>query len=178
MPNWCECDLFVEGPKAKVQEFLDLVKSDESPFDFDRVVPYPEHLRELDRLAEEWHRKNPPPWGEEVWASRPKDGYNQGGYEWCWKNWGTKWNAKDVEVGDAETWRAGGGAEHARVEVNFATAWSPPKPVIERASARFPELTFDLRYFERGQGFNGKFVCEKGAVEADECGDYFGNRGG
>ena len=23
----------------------------------------------------------------------PKDGYNQGGYQWCCDNWGTKWGS-------------------------------------------------------------------------------------
>ena len=64
------------------------------------------------------------------------------------------------------------------VELNFDTAWSPPKPIIERVSEHFPELTFDLRYFECGMGFNGQLVCERGEVLGDEVGPYFGMRGG
>lgn len=154
------------------------MKSDKGPFDFNRIVPYPEHFRELDRIASEWHEQNPRPWSPELQASRPKDGYNQGGYEWCLENWGTKWNASCVSLGDLETWRAGDGTERAVVEVHFSTAWSPPKPIIERASILFPELTFDLRYFERGQGFNGRFACESGEVATDKSGPYFGARGG
>jgi len=49
MPNWCECDLYVEGASAKIDEFLQLVKSEESDFDFDRLIPYPEHFKKLYR---------------------------------------------------------------------------------------------------------------------------------
>src|SRR3954471_12802801 len=48
MPNWCECDLYITGPKEELEKFLETVKSEESVFDFNRVIPYPEHFRELD----------------------------------------------------------------------------------------------------------------------------------
>jgi hypothetical protein len=178
MPNWCECDLLIDGPKAKVDEFLACMRSEESVFDFNRLIPYPDNFQELDRIAKEWDRQHAPPWSPEVFKSRPMDGYNQGGHEWCLKNWGTKWPAREARVSDASEWRAEDGTEHARVELNFETPWSPPKPVIERAARLFPELRFDLRYFDGGAMFNGMLVCEKGEVVADRSGDYFGNRGG
>lgn len=43
----------------------------------------------------------------------------------------------------------------------------------------FPELTFDLRYFESGMGFNGRYACrDGGAVFYDEQAAYYGTRGG
>jgi hypothetical protein len=169
MPNWCECNLYIEGPSAKIDQFLQLVKSEERDFDFNRLVPYPEHFKKQDDLAAEWHRLHPTPQTEEIWKERPKNGYSQGGYQWCIEHWGTKWNAKGVQITRCQP-------EH--VEINFDTAWSPPLPVIEQACKLFPELRFDLRYFECGDGFNGMFTCENGEVATDESGDYFGNRGG
>jgi hypothetical protein len=169
MPNWCECDLFIEGPSAKIDEFLRLVKTEQSEFDFDRLIPYPEHFKKQDDLAAEWDRLHPPPRTGEIWKERPKDGYNQGGYEWCIESWGTKWNASRIQIDRNHP-------EH--VEINFDTAWSPPLPVIERACKLFSELRFDLRYFECGDGFNGMFACEHGEVVTHISGEYFGNRGG
>lgn len=174
MPNWCECDLYITGPKEEVEKFLETVKSEDSVFDFNRVVPYPEHFRELDGPFREWMKKPP----EERTDLPPPDGFNQGGYEWCLLNWGTKWNASRARLyARTGAWEIDGRAMLG-VELNFDTAWSPPKPLIERASEQFPGLVFDLRYFECGMGFNGQLVCERGEVLGDEVGPYFGMRGG
>lgn len=181
MPNWCECDLKVQGTKKNVEEFLRLVKSDESDFDFDRLIPYPENFKELDRIAAEWDKVHLLPRSEELWKTRPKDGYNQGGYEWCIKNWGTKWNAEDVQIEEIISWYWSAlpdGTPLVSVEIHFSTAWSPPLPVIERASELFEELCFELRHFECGCAFNGLLRCEHGEITADKSGDYYGNRGG
>jgi len=174
MPNWCECDLSVEGPANKVEEFLSFAHGHERVLDFNRFLPYPEHFQELDRKVAEWDAEHP---GES--EGRPTDGYNQGGYEWCLANWGSKWNASNPELNEEEelSWTEGGVTLRS-VEINFNTAWSPPKPVVQRAAELFPELRIELRYFERGDGFNGLLRYANGVVLADLDGDYFGDRGG
>lgn len=173
MPNWCECDLSISGPNEELEKFLETVKSEESLFDFNRLIPYPEHFKELDGPFDEWTKKPP----AERTAFPPPDGYNQGGYEWCLSNWGTKWNAKSVELDEGCTWEKNG-TKMLSVQLTFETAWCAPAPVIKRASEKFPELLFELRYFEARMQFNGIFVCKHGEVERDECGPYFGSRGG
>jgi hypothetical protein len=42
----------------------------------------------------------------------------------------------------------------------------------------FPDLVFDLRYFEGGMQFNGIYRIENGQVADERSGDYFGDRGG
>lgn len=146
MPNWTECDLYIEGRKERVEQFLAFAKGEDSPFDFNRFIPYPERFARLDRAAEAWEKLPP-----ETRGRRPRDGYNPRGYQWCVLNWGTKWNACRVRVGAPECW-----GDDASVEINFETAWSPPKPVIERAATLFPDLSFDLRYFESGMRIHGQ----------------------
>jgi hypothetical protein len=172
MPNYCECDLYVSGPKTRLEEFFREVAGEESPFDFNRLIPYPERFRERDRLAEEWWKKAP----EERTDSCPKDGFNQGGYEWRVEHWGTKWNACGVRL-DRDECPQDGAADDC-FTFSFSTPWSPPTPVIEHAAARFPELSFDLFYFESGAGFRGKFTCRDGRVMCDEMRPYSGSRGG
>ena len=172
MPNWCDCDLYVSGPKDRLEKFLRGVAGEESSFDFDRLIPYPEEFRELDRLAEEWGKKAP----EERTEPCPNDGYNQGGYEWCVEHWGTKWNAFGVRI-DLEKAMQGGEVDDC-VKFSFSTPWSPPTPVIEHASEQFPELSFDLHYFECGAGFRGKFACREGRVTCDARRPDAGTRGG
>jgi Ferredoxin-like domain in Api92-like protein len=173
MPNYCENDLTVRGPKEVMEEFLKFAAGG-SPFDFNRFLPYPEEFRRLDEIAKAWDREHEG--GPDYdWFGRPKDGFNSGGYEWRVKHWGTKWPACRVKVEGPVT----GYAEKAvTVFFHFDTAWSPPKPVIEKAAELYPALQFELRYFERGAQFNGFFYCSDGEVETDEWGPYFGDRGG
>lgn len=171
MPNWCECDLDVEGRRGDVTGFLEFLGEG---FDFNRFVPYPKRFAAPDEEARQWVEANG--LNARNWHERPKDGFNQGGYEWCIEHWGTKWNACDVSMPELPA--DGNGVDFLEVEITFRTAWSPPLPVILAASKRFPELVFVLKYFERGVGFNGRFHCEAGQVVSDESGDYFGDRGG
>jgi hypothetical protein len=173
MPNWCENDLRVEGPRADLERLLEEAKG-ESPFDFNRFIPYPEEFRRLDEVRDAWEREHGGHPGVD-WASRPADGFNAGGCEWCVSNWGTKWPAHRVELGTLEL---GGGEDAAEVVFHFDTAWSPPLPLVRRASELFPTLTFELRYFESLGCFNGMLCCSQGEVSFDESGPYFGDRGG
>ena len=173
MPNWCENDLTVRGPKEVMEEFLKFAAG-ESPFDFNRFLPYPEEFRRLDDIAEAWQKEHAgrPDYD---WRARPKDGFNSGGYEWRVEHWGTKWPACRVEVEGPVT---GYDEKTLQVVFHFDTAWSPPKAVIEKAAELYPALRFELRYFECGCQFNGLFCGSGGEIEYDESGPYFGDRGG
>lgn len=149
MPNWCQCDLTVSGPVRTVIDLLRYARGEHGWFDFGRFVPEPDA------------------------PTRPEPGRPAADLDWRVANWGTKWNARNTRHG-----RVTGQGEAAAVLVQFATAWTPPKPVIRRAVELFPVLTFDLRYFETGCCFCGRFCCARGGVIADETGDYTGPRGG
>jgi hypothetical protein len=110
------------------------------------------------------------------------DGYNSGGFLWCITNWGTKWGAYNVE-------RRG---YNGRVMITFQTAWCPPNDVIfSELHKRFPLVTLDLEYYERGCGFCGgaSWNCEEdhyddtpwqAGVKVEEWHntEYRGKRGG
>ena len=130
MPNWCDCDLTIEGPKERLEGFLGEVESEESLFDFVRIVPYPETFRELDRLAAEWLSKPP----EERTDPPPKDGFNKGGYYWCVEHWGTKWPASGVGL-DRDVWPENSESSGS-VSFHFSTAWSPPSPRFRCSTTR------------------------------------------
>ena len=101
MPNWCENKLVIAGPENDIVAMLEAFRGQDSAdeetclFDFNKIVPYPKHLAELDERALEQRReleRLPKAQQAEYIAKHgwPKDGYSQGGYEWCIKNWGTK----------------------------------------------------------------------------------------
>lgn len=64
MPNWCLNTVSVRGRKTDVDEFRKFVASDESAFDFEKMMPTPSET--MANGSEEW---------------------------WYWRNtnWGTKW---------------------------------------------------------------------------------------
>lgn len=177
MPNWCSCDLYVNGDADKVAEFIEFAKSKTEEgmiLDMDRFIPYPDNFKEMDRISEEWDKAHGGLTGKDNdWSKRPTDGFNAGGYDWCVDNWGTKWNFGEVELVNDDEYNG-----KRSLKYTFETAWSPPTPVILAMGEKFPELEFDLRYFESGSEFNGIYVVKNGEVSDDRTADYFGDRGG
>ena len=179
MPNWCENKLVIAGPENDIVAMLEAFGGQDSDeetclFDFNKIVPYPKHLAELDERALEQRReleRLPKAQQAEYIAKHgwPKDGYSQGGYEWCIKNWGTKWPAERARI---KTRKRG------RLSVIFETAWSPPIPIIAAASIKFPMLQFDLRYCDPDMELKGQFSVKNGLVLKSIGATHSGNRGG
>lgn len=186
MPNHCENDLYIDGPKEKVDALFKLMglDKDKPEFDCNAVIPYPEKFRDMDAEARvfSW---NSPLSKEEQEAARAaymkkwgttSDGYNSGGYEWCINNWGTKWGAYDVWVYTHEL---------RGLCVTFYSAWSPPSPVIEKLVDMFPELRIEHEYFECGAGYCGGLIAYPHDEDYPDDsrvntwqGTYSGSRGG
>lgn len=78
-------------------------------------------------------------------------------YRWCINNWGTKWNACDIESDGNGTFE-------------FETAWSFPYPVIEKLSSMYPELEIEFMYADEDCGCNTGCGKLKGGDEID--GEY------
>ena len=133
MPNYCQNILIVNGSQELIEGLMRHITGDEGNFDFNTIIPYPEHFRKMDEACREADRSG-------TRNHNIKDGYNSGGYEWCKEKWGTKWNA-----GTAEVFKS-----HAGTMFVFKTAWSPPIPVVEELARRFPALSIELLYFEKG----------------------------
>ena len=64
-------------------------------------------------------------------------------YSWCCENWGTKWDACDVEVEEEED----------VVHIFFTTAWDYPQPIFDKLIEMFPDETFSGRCEEEGHNF-------------------------
>jgi hypothetical protein len=125
MPNEVECTLMITGDPDDVRNCLASIGSpgsesdDARLFDFDRVVPLPRTYRARADVLSDTDEVPP-----QVVVSA----------------WGTKWNAYGVTIDD----RPDGG----RARIRFRTAWAPPRPVIATLAERFPNLGFDLTYFD------------------------------
>ncbi len=67
-------------------------------------------------------------------------------YEWCIRNWGTKWNACGYDDGTDYGTNC--------KALCFKTAWNAPIPVIEELARRFPEVDFTHRWADEDIGQN------------------------
>jgi len=198
MPNWCECELTVKGSKVELKKYIKQAKGPNGVLDFNKFIPYPEKFEELDEsINQRWKEREknlrrleaeykaelekypvslPSEELKKLRNELPNDGYNQGGYEWCIAQWGTKWNASDpllVKRLDADREE-----KDDIILYDFSTAWSPPMPVVKKMSELFPELLFTLKCWEGGGGYRGLLRVKNNKVLAACTYDYCGNRGG
>ena len=72
-------------------------------------------------------------------------------YEWCNKNWGTKWDTYDgCSNGDS---------------CCFQTAWSTPFPVMVALSKMLPDCEIEVEYADEDYGYNcGRYTLKNGEV--------------
>lgn len=82
-------------------------------------------------------------------------------YDWNCENWGTKWDASDVNIQDH-------GEDHK--QITFSTPWSPPLPVLVTLSEQYPNLHIELEW-EEEQGYGGTFVFTNGEATETEAYD-------
>lgn len=181
MPNHCENDLYVTGPVGEVNALLCLIGADKDPPEFNcgAVIPYPEEFAVKDRDRKELSNDE----FKAKHGEKAVDGFNDGGYEWCCENWGTKWGAYEVTTRKTH--------HGSTIILTFKSAWSPPSPVIVALHKKFPACALRLEYFEMGAAYCGGFSC---IPEEDYCGgltpwapgkktdewsgEYRGHRGG
>ena len=158
MPNHVRHRIVCTGTSSDVAAFKNLMVVpgelpwDNSNFDFNRIIPRPEIL---DRVVAPVRK------GDNGRTMLYEDAVNLIGptreateeeqkeldalpypdwYTWSVEKWGTKWNSYDFgEVSD-----------RARYEFVFDTAWSPPVPVFDELSEKFPQLSFDVAWFDEG----------------------------
>lgn len=169
MPNWCESDLYIKGDKGEIIRFKEFARDGSNLLSCDKFIPYPQPYKEMDAQKRKMDELAFEDKIDKIEAQEFKDGFNNGGYEWCITNWGTKWDFVDPRIVEE-------GANN--IKYSTSTAWSPALPVIKKMSNFFLSLLFTLKYFERGQAFQGIFVCKKGIVKKNWTGSYKGLRGG
>ena len=204
MPNWCECELGVSGPKIDLTRFLAQARQGDRPLSFQPFVPRPP---ELDIASDgfgsigydAWYGDAEKilsyPWVvqagvkdvEELrqFLEQKDPAYHQQADTYAhniakygaptWYEWNVKhWGTKWEPEENIQV--TNDSPSHARFL--FSTAWSPPLPVIRAMAAAFPTLAFSLNYWEGGCGFQGTLHAEFGEILEDNSYPYHGSRGG
>lgn len=105
-----------------------------------------EHYRKMEKMKEEnpeWFKKHIEA-GKQYLRNTAEYGCKTW-YEWCRNNWGTKWNAYNIQM-------------VAPNVIEFQTAWNGVPDLMAKLSDKFPEVEFDYIYADENCGFNtGRF---------------------
>ena len=134
MPNHVSNEIRVVcNDEQTYDEFKKLVTGEDREFDFDRIIPQPDDINpDLDHNKKDF--------GHGLTTSTT-DWYN-----WRLSNWGTKWNAYEIEVDWDEEYKE-------CIEINFQTAWSPPEPIYFKLDEIFGER-ISVNWFCRDESDN------------------------
>jgi hypothetical protein len=147
MPNWCSNNLFITGPKKLIQELFE--KNEAS---LQKLIPCPQELMDIPSPApKEFIELNTKKYGESDW------------YNWCVKNWGTKWDPGPFSGYTSKSEKRG----HLSFECSFDSAWAPPCAAFEKLSEKYPQLEIKLEYFESGCRFFGAAIGSNGSWSDD-----------
>jgi hypothetical protein len=161
MPNWITNILTINADEKMVQKILSEIKSEESEFDFNKIVPQPRELDDTTApasiVSDEDYEKSP---SKGITQTMSEDfirkyGFNNW-YDWRYENWGTKWNADEVIINDNE--------------ITFNTAWCNPMALLVALSRKYPNIQFNIIFADEDFGHNvGTYILKDG--EEIDC--YF-----
>lgn len=186
MPNWCEHDITVSGPKADMGRFMDIINGATGPEGVSLLsvfLPRPEALEntvspermphrdeEIEQAqAEEAARMRA---ANSAWETRRDELIEAHGssnwYDWSIQTWGVKWPDRSRVV------RCG----PRSVTLSGQCPWGPPIEGISGISKMFPRLRFTIEWFEGGMQFAGKASYLDGAELSMTQRPYRGWRGG
>ena len=129
MPNWCYNRVEIYGEGA--EKIADKISSEETSFDFAKIIPEPDY----DKIeVEPTFEKEDSDFRMPMW------------WDWRVQNWGTKWNSSECEVTIMDD---------AQVEFTFNTAWGPPEPIIHKLRELYPDVSITAFYDEPGMELAG-----------------------
>ena len=116
---------------------------------------YAANLRQCKGLYRKKRMADPEAWslGEKAYGNIQRFG-SPTWYEWCNRNWGTKWNAYGFPP-----------LEQNSDTMEFYTAWASVPKIISVLSRKYPEQTITYRWADEDIGHNvGEFTIKDGAV--------------
>lgn len=83
-------------------------------------------------------------------------------YDWDIENWGTKWDAYEVDYNVTEN----------TINLNFQTAWNTPYPIFEELSRMFPNISIHVDFADEDLGNNcGEYEFKGGESTKFDEGD-------
>ena len=148
MPNWCNNRVTVFSDDTEsVKKIKEIFESKDSVFG--KIIQEPDWKRlpnekgEFPKVKQHFGKD-----GQLMFETHEfPDGKNDDRwYHWNISNWGTKWDACNVEIDYCDD---------SQIEMRFDTAWSPPEPICKRLREMFEDIHISWFYDEPGMEFAG-----------------------
>ena len=148
MPNWCNNRVTVFSDDTEsVKKIKEIFESKDSVFG--KIIEEPDWKRlpnekgEFPKVKQHFGKD-----GQLMFETHEfPDGKNDDRwYHWNISNWGTKWDACNVEIDYYDD---------SQIEMRFDTAWSPPEPICKRLREMFEDIHISWFYDEPGMEFAG-----------------------
>ena len=185
MPNHCSNQVTLRSSSVDILNIMEFLANEDTLLDFNQLVPMPEELNDVQYLdsggttyyysATKWHSsadcnldKKPFDFPRLEWVQKHgldsftiKRLERQYGtakwYDWCVQNWGTKWNAYEVDYKLTAV-------DELRNEITytFFTAWMEPRPIMRALMVYLSQPGFDKdlemrwRFVDEDDNFNGE----------------------
>ena len=144
MPNWCNNNITIEGPKEKIKAIWDKVQADPDKGFFQHLVPAP---KELDGTTSPTPQ---PGWAGYKGPQPVVDGCDNW-YDWRVKYWGTKW---DISIDDSGLFYEEEG-DKAYIKGWYDTAWGPALECFDTFIRKHNDVYVTNLYYEGGMDFAG-----------------------
>ena len=139
MPNWCDNQVTITGPKSVIDKIEKIAKEEKGAGGLLNFFhPMPKELK--DTTAD----------GSKDKEMIKKYGYSDW-YGWACDNWGTKWDLNEFYGVERELTPEG----DSMISFAFSSAWSPPIGAYEYFLAKNEDCTLEAHYYEGGCDFMG-----------------------
>ena len=157
MPNWCFNYVDIRGNKTVIDKIRKEIEGEkEYPKLFSLFYPIPEELN--------YTVSQPPSKTDEEIAELVKKYGAENWYHWSIKNWGCKWDARDIEI--LEDAPEG-------IHLKFETPWGPPIDFYKNLANDY-KVELDATYTEESMACCGKFqssIVDGDVSVIDDCFD-------
>ena len=127
MPNWTTNFVTISCPMSKRESIInaltgyDREQQCDSVFDFNKLVPMPEHSDDFQAHGNLKH--------DVIHSGKPRTTTNNW-YDWSCDNWGTKWPACNAEITEKTD---------TEIHYQFDTAWDAPRPIVDALRKKMSE---------------------------------------
>ena len=155
MPNWCNNNISIVGPKAKVDKLINGARKGEF---VNTLRPMPKQLDDTTSPSSSADKPQPIVEGFDNW------------YDWRVENWGTKWDVDIYEGSISEQEELFGKDDSdKKVDFGFDSAWAPPIVALAEYLDNNSDVSIRLVYYEPGCDFMG--VWKDGDDRCYSCSD-------
>ena len=138
MPNWCSNHLEISGNKEVIEKIKKGIHNNDGLFKL--FYPVPEELN--------YTVGYPPSKTDEQIAELVKKYGATDWYDWSLKNWGCKWDARDIEIEES--------GDDNLLYLIFDTPWSPPIDFYTKLANEY-KVEITATYTEESVAFCGRF---------------------